>query len=51
MEEMKTSMAFDQRDREGEDGDGGPKGMKAVSTPNAIKLNDSIPDSEMSAVD
>ena len=45
-EENKTSMAFDQRG-----GDGGPKGMKAVSTPNAIQLNDSIPESEMSAVD
>ena len=41
-EENKTSMAFDQGD-----GDGGPKGMKAVSTPHAIQLNDSLPDSEI----
>ena len=46
-EEDKTSMAFDQRDREVIDGDGAQKGMKAVSTPNVIQINDSLPEKEI----
>ena len=56
----KTSMAFaDKRIETDEDNYGGPKGMKAVITPSAnhhqpeggFDQNDSLPDSEMSAVD